>query len=761
VLISCEKCSTTYVLDDALIPPQGTPVQCTRCGHVFTAKPGAGDAPAPIAAAPPPVEKGANNTVMFGAVAAPGPVPKVPPPAANQTMVFGTPSATSQPPPPRAASPSNQTMVFGTQAATQPPGPVPKVNPSSQTMVFGQSPSRPAATAAFGTPAAQPPAAPPKPPLASQTMVFGTQQATAQAPPPVAPPKKGSETMVFGKGAPVGPVPGPTFGTPAATQSRPTMAAITPPANQTQMFGVTAAAAEEEPAPKNQTMMFGRPANAKPIPKVTVGSVEAAGYAANEGTSESTVRVDLENMMGSEAAPAEESIEARHDRTQRYAMTDEAAEPQPLLQPESVEERHNRTVLFAMNPMAERTHPDAAPLKAPADDSNATLMFGNREPEPLVGSVVLDGNLTPPEAHAASPLPQSTLPNLPKLESNDNFAPIQPEDLGPGHGDHGFAGAVDLPPEPSFTADSNLADAAAADDAAVAQVRDSRTRRLTVVVVVLLVAVVALAAALFWFTFGRALVNKDSAQVLQQTQEAVTSLRRDDEGSRVEAIATLRTLLVKSPQAPEVHSALVLALALSCDDLNEEATRAGDTLKRTRARLSTSKDRGPLDERIQKVNARLSELQATLADRQAELHAAQDALDRAAADHELTPEQRFVVVRSRALGAAVLGEGSAIALAEEARQKSVSPDNWADLALPEYVINGGSSFDDALKQLEEVQQRDSTFLRAYVLAARIKVKQNELEGAEEQLGRVLALQPRHEVAGQLHEWIASRQRQAD
>lgn len=761
MLISCEKCSTTYVLDDALIPAQGTPVQCTRCGHVFTAKPGAGEAPSPIAAAPPPPDK--NSTLMFGAVGAAGPVPKPPPPAANQTMVFGTSAAASQPPPSRTTSPSNQTMVFGTQAATQPPGPVPKVNPASQTMVFGQSPSRPAATAAFGTPAAQAPSAPPKQPLASQTMVFGTQQATQQ-PPPAAPPKKGSETMVFGKGAPVGPVPGPTFGTPAATQSRPTMAAVTPPANQTLVFGAGAAAAQEEPAPKNQTMMFGRPASAKPIPKVTVGSVEAAGYAANEGTSESTVRVDLENMMGDEAAPAEESIEARHDRTQRYAMTDEAAEPQPLLQPESVEERHNRTVLFAMNPMAERTHPDAAPLKAPADDSNATLMFGNSEPEPLVGSVVLDGNLTPPEAHAASPLPQSpqsTMPHLPQLESNDNFAPVQPEDLGPGHGEQGFAGAVDLPPEPSFTADSSLADSAAADDAAVAQLRDSRTRRLTAIVVVLLVAVVALAAALFWFTFGRALVNKDSAQLLQQTQEAVTSLRRDDEGSRVEAIATLRALLVKSPQAPEVHSALVLALALSCDDLKEEVTRATDTLKRTRDRLSTSKERGSLDERIQKVNARLSQLQATLIDRQAELHAAQDALDRAAGDHELTPEQRFVVVRSRALGAAVLGEGSAIALAEEARQKSVSPDNWADLALPEYVINGGSSFDDALKQLEEVQQRDSTFLRAYVLAARIKVKQNELEGAEEQLGRVLALQPRHEVAGQLHEWIASRQRQAD
>ncbi len=56
--IQCERCSTTYELDENLLPPAGAPVECTRCGNVFRAfPPGAsgrtwvGQPPAP-----PPVE---------------------------------------------------------------------------------------------------------------------------------------------------------------------------------------------------------------------------------------------------------------------------------------------------------------------------------------------------------------------------------------------------------------------------------------------------------------------------------------------------------------------------------------------------------------------------------------------------------------------------------------------------------------------------------------------------------------------------------
>lgn len=39
MVICCERCSTHYELDEALLAPEGSAVQCTRCDHVFTARP--------------------------------------------------------------------------------------------------------------------------------------------------------------------------------------------------------------------------------------------------------------------------------------------------------------------------------------------------------------------------------------------------------------------------------------------------------------------------------------------------------------------------------------------------------------------------------------------------------------------------------------------------------------------------------------------------------------------------------------------------
>lgn len=56
MIIRCERCSTTYELDEALLAPEGSPVQCTKCQHVFTALPprAAGRTLVGVPAAPPP-----------------------------------------------------------------------------------------------------------------------------------------------------------------------------------------------------------------------------------------------------------------------------------------------------------------------------------------------------------------------------------------------------------------------------------------------------------------------------------------------------------------------------------------------------------------------------------------------------------------------------------------------------------------------------------------------------------------------------------
>ncbi|MBL8924088.1 MAG: zinc-ribbon domain-containing protein [Myxococcaceae bacterium] len=404
MLISCEKCSTTYTLDEALIPASGAPVQCTRCSHVFTAYP-----PRPDPAAldeepttgsrrrPPPSgvpqSRPANQTMVFGTGAAPPPPPP-PKASAHQTMVFGTGAAPSQQPPqqpqaPAKASP-HQTMVFGTGAPAQPPPAAASPRPSAhQTMMFGTpagqqlatqpqtAPGSANQTLVFGAGAAQgalpPPAAAPGP---KQTVAFGTpagQQAAAREPGPALAPA--NQTLVFGQNQAPVPPPGahPTavFGTPAGQQLASGQSPATPaarPASATLVFG-----AGQQPVPPaaqakpNSTMMFGRPPQvaAAPQPTKTMAfgapvtvKLDAPELETTEGEGEqreSTVRVDLESMMrehGEEAEPG------RQERTQRFAMSDVDPSAAPPSGGDNAGDRHNRTALFAMSTLQETTKPD-------------------------------------------------------------------------------------------------------------------------------------------------------------------------------------------------------------------------------------------------------------------------------------------------------------------------------------------------------------------------------------------------------------------
>jgi predicted Zn finger-like uncharacterized protein len=102
VQIACPNCATTYVLDERLLPPSGAPVQCTRCAHVFSAKP-AKSAPQ------------GNQTQIFG-VNGPGEAPLAKPPR-SATQVFGVVAPTkpvaAPAPPPSGAAGMRGTQVFG------------------------------------------------------------------------------------------------------------------------------------------------------------------------------------------------------------------------------------------------------------------------------------------------------------------------------------------------------------------------------------------------------------------------------------------------------------------------------------------------------------------------------------------------------------------------------------------------------------------------------------------------------------------------
>lgn len=743
MLISCEKCSTTYVLDDALIPPQGTPVQCTRCGHVFTARVAVTEAPQP-----PPAPAPKHQTMAFGMSAVP---PAVPAPAKNTAMMFG-----AVPPPARSEAPSFGTAAANAAAAAAQVTPSAAAAPKP-TLVFGGNAAPPSGVAAgsqtmiFGTPTSNAAAAAPPPPApaAKQTMVFGAASVPASAP-------AGAQTMIFGTPASQAAGAAPAvpsaaarnetlvFGASAAVQGDPglrdTIVDAPPKARATAMFGAVEAPA---PAPaRNQTMMFGRPAEPRPLPRITPGAVELSGMAVDEAAPvDATQRVDAEELPA-----ALRDGPARQDRTQRFAMADVGTGATPAPGGEALQARHNRTQLFAMSAAEGAALGDAAVLPTPREASSVSFDAASTLPPdgPLPGGLpsLLDpqgvSDLPQP---AGGPVPGDPGPVAVTLP---HLSPVRGAQPAPA------ARHLDLTAEAPAEARRRLgAQQELQDDLAAIQ-RPGGGRLL---VGLLVAAVLALAAFLLWQLFGRQLVGRAvPEEALQQTEQALSSLRLDDGESQATAVARLEAVLARHPGLVEAQAALVMAAAFRFDDANQVLQR-----DEAQARALTRSAAEP-GEAGAEAQARLDAMAGRLQVRREQVSALRTALTGAAAalralrgEGRLEPGEELALLRADALARGVQGDAEALAMAELIRQRGVTADNWADLVVPEFMLNGGSSWDEALQVLAGVRARasNSTFLRPLVLSARLHLMKGDAPSAEEDLTRVVALNARHQVAQEL------------
>jgi predicted Zn finger-like uncharacterized protein len=243
VQIACPNCHTHYALDDRLVPAGGAPVQCTRCGLVFTAR--HTDA-APGEDAPVTDASGKPGTLPYGSTAKPG--------GPIRTEAYGKN-------PPAAGA----TQVFGQGAVVPPSPPAPSPAAAARTQVFGAGAVEAARTQMFGG-GASPAGAPPADASSARTQVFGAGGE------PVAP-----RTQVFGGAAAQRPEPAAprtqVFGGAAAQQ---------PVAARTQVFGAGEARLELPDARDEalrSTQLFGRTAGsldlpgAEPSPMPSLGSV--------------------------------------------------------------------------------------------------------------------------------------------------------------------------------------------------------------------------------------------------------------------------------------------------------------------------------------------------------------------------------------------------------------------------------------------------------------------------------------------------------
>jgi hypothetical protein len=455
------------------------------------------------------------------------------------------------------------------------------------------------------------------------------------------------------------------------------------------------------------------------------------------------VRVDLESVAP--VAPPAETAKTRHDRTQLYAAVEEPAVPV------EAPERHNRTVLFAMNPSD-----DVAPAEGPGPALDAELS----SPAPAMP------NQTLMYAGGAGAREEPEFRGDSELRGDPGFV----SSTGGGEPDLGFEvpsaepgldehQQLDLPPDSAHGDDLAPAESSEPDEADLAAMRAASNRRTTVAVIAFLVIALLIGLALAWYLFGRALVTGDGTRVEQEVRSILATLRQDDEAAQTAAAEQARALLQTHPQSVVARSALIIALAFSVDDSNAETARAqgraGELKRRLAATEADSPRQGPLRAQLDQAEAKAGDGSKRSGELEGALRAELDALRASLEERAPSAGDRLAALRAQAVAAGVLGEVAALTLAEEFRQNASGPDNWAELALPEYVCNGGSSFDEALKQLDAVEARDDTFLRAYVLSARIHLIQHDTAQAESLLARVLAFHPGHDSAKRLQEWIVT------
>lgn len=254
-------------------------------------------------------------------------------------------------------------------------------------------------------------------------------------------------------------------------------------------------------------------------------------------------------------------------------------------------------------------------------------------------------------------------------------------------------------------------------------------------------------------------------EALRAKDEAVALLRRDDAASREQALARLRPLVAQFPKYTEAQAELGVALSLQLDDTQAELEWIGEQeaqLRKEIHALELAKDPADWSNR---VNASKAELES-LGTQRRPLEAAvteltkqvEEALLVIRAAPETEPASDVVArLKAQAVHAGVTGNPQALALAERLR-KVETPAQWSAISLAEYGLNARSppaSLEELAQSLQAVRERDNTFIRAYVLGARLALRQRDQATARSLLGTVETLNPNHALARKLRTWAST------
>ncbi|WNG46878.1 hypothetical protein F0U60_24175 [Archangium minus] len=275
---------------------------------------------------------------------------------------------------------------------------------------------------------------------------------------------------------------------------------------------------------------------------------------------------------------------------------------------------------------------------------------------------------------------------------------------------------------------------------------------------VLVLALTAFLTSPAWLTKSDAMPH----EVRVARDEAVVLLRRDDATSKQEALTRLKSLWAAHPQHVELLAEVASALGMQMDDTHVQVAMLQAKVTRLKSRISRLKQaRTPFD-----WQSRVNTMQDELASTQRELtplearaktlsnEAAQVLKQLGAAPEKESREAALVRLRGSALLSSVLGGGDSLGLAVKLAQADLR--DWSTVTMAEYVLNYATpteaQIQEAVSALERLREKDNTLLRAYVLGARIALMRKELVVAQSLLDTVITLNPKHELAQQLHSY---------
>ncbi|NPD26287.1 tetratricopeptide repeat protein [Corallococcus exiguus] len=365
-----------------------------------------------------------------------------------------------------------------------------------------------------------------------------------------------------------------------------------------------------------------------------------------------------------------------------------------------------------------------------------------------------------PEGHGDAPWATSSPTATVSLPGDDApFARTEPSKpaVSPS-GASVLGGGLDRPlpsRKPSGNLPPELLGASSRADAIVIEDGSRRSSGMSWVLLGLMVlAGIVLAGYLAYPVFR----DRNSAmpvEAVTKKEEAVRALRLDDAPAREQAIQNLKVLATAHPKYAEVQAELAVAYILQLGDLHAEFDRLNlqaSAIKREIDAVTTAKSSpnwmgqaNALHDDLRATERDMQPLRTDIAERRKALDALMETL-RAAPDVE--PAATVAArLKAQALYAAVTGAPNALGLAERLRQVELPP-SWSILARAEYALSSGTpaTIEAVARELEALRAQDRYLFRAFVLGARLAIRQGDPDTARNLLDEVVALNPKHDLA---------------